>query len=313
MSAELSLGASGTPPKRSDPALVYKMDYEVSFEGHIFPVEKYRWTYNRIVSSGLIEGVSVVEPTPATRDDLLLVHEPRYVMDFLESAHTPQMLSSELPVADDIRDFFLLTSGGSMVAVKEALKRGVGINLGGGFHHAFPDHAEGFCYLNDIAIGIRRAQRDRDLRKALVVDCDVHQGNGTAVMFADDPDVVTFSIHQENNYPVKQKSDVDIGLRDHVGDEEYLEHLDATVPRLFDQHEPQLVFYVAGADTYRGDQLGGLDLTMEGLRLRDELVIGQARRRGVAVAIAFAGGYSYRPEDVADIHFETCRVAVETG
>lgn len=313
MSNEPSPGVSGVPPGQSRPALVYKLDYEVDFEGHIFPVEKYRWTYNRIVQRGLVEAVSVVEPLPASRDDLLLVHEPRYVMDFLESARTLRMLSSELPVSDDIRDFFLLTTGGSIAAVREALARGVGINLGGGFHHAFPDHAEGFCYLNDIAVGIRRAQRDGGLRKALVVDCDVHQGNGTAVIFAGDPDVFTFSIHQEHNYPLKQKSDLDIGLEDRVGDEEYLEHLGSTVPRLLDQHEPQLVFYVAGGDTYKGDQLGGLDLTMDGLRRRDELVIGEARRRGVAVAIAFAGGYSYRPEDVADIHFETCRIAIETG
>ncbi len=297
----------------SRPALVYDIDYDVDFQGHIFPVEKYRQTYDRLVSSGVIEFVDVVKPSPATRDDLLLVHEPRYVMDFMESAHTLRMLSSELPVADDIRDFFLLTTGGSITAVREALARGVGINLGGGFHHAFPDHAEGFCYVNDIAVGIRRAKQDRLLRRALVVDCDVHQGNGTAVIFANDPDIFTFSIHQEHNYPVKQKSDLDIGLEDRTGDSEYLRHLRDVVPRLLDQHEPDLVFYVAGADTYEGDQLGGLSLTMDGLRERDELVIGEARGRGVGVAIAFAGGYSYRPQDVPEIHSATCRAAIEAG
>jgi len=297
----------------SRPALVYDVDYRVDFRGHIFPVEKYRQTYDRLVSSGMIEFVDVVKPAPATRDDLLLVHEPRYVMDFMESAHTLRMLSSELPVADDIRDFFLLTTGGSIAAVREALRRGVGINLGGGFHHAFPDHAEGFCYLNDIAVAIRRAKEDRLLRRALVVDCDVHQGNGTAVIFANDPDIFTFSIHQEHNYPVKQKSDLDIGLEDRTGDSEYLRHLRDVVPRLLDQHEPDLVFYVAGADTYEGDQLGGLSLTMDGLRERDELVIGEARGRGVGVAIAFAGGYSYRPQDVPEIHSATCRAAIEAG
>lgn len=295
------------------PALAHELAYDTDFEGHIFPVQKYRQIYDRIVASRLIEHFVLIEPSPASREDLLLVHDDRYVMDFMESAHTPRMLSSELPVSDSIRDFFLLTTGGSIVAVKEGLERGVGINLGGGFHHAFPDHAEGFCYVNDIAVAIRRARVDRLLRKALVVDCDVHQGNGTAVIFADDPDVFTFSIHQENNYPLKQRSDLDIGLADHVGDEEYLERLRTTVPNLLTQHEPELVFYVAGADPYRGDQLGGLALTKEGLRRRDELVIGEARQRGIAVAIAFAGGYAYQEEDVPDIHFETCRVAIELG
>lgn len=297
----------------SVPALVYKVDYRVDFQGHIFPVQKYRQTYDRIVARGLAEFCELLDPPPAAPDDLLLVHEPGYVDDFMASVHSPAMLSSELPVSTDIRDFFLMTTGASIVAVREAVRRGVGINLGGGFHHAFPDHAEGFCYVNDIAVGIRRAKRDGLLSRALVVDCDVHQGNGTAVIFARDEDVFSFSIHQEHNYPLKQKSDLDIGLEDRAGDDEYLDHLRASVPRLLDERSPDLLFFVAGADTYRHDQLGGLSLTKDGLKARDELVIGEARKRGVAVAIVFAGGYSFNPEDVADIHFETCRVAIETG
>lgn len=297
----------------SRPALVYDRDLDVSFQGHIFPVEKYPMTFERLVASGLTEFVDVIQPEPASREDLLLVHESSYVDDFLGSVPSLSMISSELPVADEIRDFFLLTAGASIIAVREALARGIGINLGGGFHHAFADHAEGFCYLNDIAIGIRRANADGLLSKVLVVDCDVHQGNGTAVIFADDPGVFTFSIHQEYNYPLKRKSDLDIGLDDLVADYEYLMHLRKRVPALFDEHKPELVFFVAGADPYMYDKLGGLRLTKDGLRERDEIVIGESRGRGVPVAIVFAGGYASKTEDVADIHFNTCRVAIERG
>ncbi|RJQ52333.1 MAG: histone deacetylase [Actinobacteria bacterium] len=305
--------AAGEAPAKRRPALVYKPDYEVDFRDHVFPVDKYRQTYERVVTSGLTEHVELVEPENATRADLLLVHHPGYVADFMCSAHSPRMLSSELPVAEDIRDFFLMTTGASIAAVREAAAGGIGINLGGGFHHAFPGHAEGFCYINDIGVGIRRAKKDGLLRRVLVVDCDVHQGNGTAVIFAEDPDVFTFSIHQEHNYPLKQKSDLDIGLDDFAGDDEYLGHLTRTVPSLLDGHAPELVFYVAGADAYKDDQLGGLSLTKAGLAERDKIVIGEARRRGVPVAIAFAGGYAINPADVPDIHFATCRIAIELG
>ncbi len=299
---------------RPTPALIYRPDVRVDFRGHVFPVEKYAQTYLMLVKSGLIEHVEVIEPQMPARADLLLVHQPGYVADFMCSARSPRMYSSELPIADDIRDFFLYTTGGSIRAVSEALaRRGIGINLGGGFHHAFPGHAEGFCYLHDIGIAIKRAKKEGLLTRALVVDCDVHQGNGTAVIFADDPDVFTFSIHQEHNFPVKQKSDLDIGLEDFTGDDEYLGHLRRVVPMLLDEHKPELVFFVAGADPYKEDQLGGLKLTKHGLRERDKLVIGHARRRSVPVAIAFAGGYSVNPKDVAEIHFNTCRVAIERG
>ncbi len=295
------------------PTIAYEAGRAPDFQGHIFPVEKYELTYMLLAKAGLLEYVDVVAPPPASREDLLLAHEPGYVDDFLGSVSSPAMLSSELPVADDIRDFFLATTGGSILAVRHSLARGVGMNLGGGFHHAFPDHAEGFCYINDIAVSICRAKADGLAKRVLVVDCDVHQGNGTAVMFSRDPDVFTFSIHQEHNYPMKQRSDLDIGLDDFTGDEEYLDRLGSTVPALLDSHEPELVFYVAGADTYKDDQLGGLRLTKEGLRRRDEIVIGETRERGACIAIAFAGGYAFRTQDVADIHFTTCRIAIEQG
>ncbi len=183
------------------------------------------------------------------------------------------------------------------------------MNLSGGFHHAFPDHAEGFCYTNDVAIGIRRLQRDRQVSKFLVVDCDLHQGNGTAHIFQEDPDVFTFSIHQENNYPIKRKSDLDIGLANRTDDATYLAHLHRHVPRMMDDFAPEFVIYLAGADPYEYDQLGGLSLTIDGLQERDEFVIGECVRRDIPVAVLLAGGYAVNTDDTVTIHCNTCKTA----
>ncbi|MFW6163854.1 MAG: histone deacetylase, partial [Planctomycetota bacterium] len=181
-----------------------------------------------------------------------------------------------------------------------------------GFHHAFPDHGEGFCFINDVAVAVRAAQARGLIRRAAVIDCDLHQGNGTAAVFADDPDVFTFSIHQELLYPVpKQRSDLDVGLDPMTDDDTYLAHLEDHVPRILARHRPELVLYVAGADPYEGDQLGDLALTRDGLARRDRLVLGAARQAGVPVAAVVAGGYATGVDDVVDIHLATCRILCE--
>jgi acetoin utilization deacetylase AcuC-like enzyme len=260
--------------------------------------------------------VDVVAPDPATREDLLRVHTPAYVDDFLNARVTPRTYRSEMALDPAIVRAFVLGTGGTIRATREALTRsrpgdpGAAVNLGGGLHHAYPDHAEGFCYLNDVAIAIRRAQVDGLLRRTAVVDCDVHQGNGTAVIFDGDRDVVTFSIHQENNYPMKERSDLDIGLPDFTDDGRYQAELLRGL-RLLEARGPfDAVFYLAGADPFAGDRLGGLALTLDGLRERDRTVISWTHAMGAALVVTLAGGYAERLEDTVAIHAATIEEVV---
>jgi acetoin utilization deacetylase AcuC-like enzyme len=203
-----------------------------------------------------------------------------------------------------------LCTGGSILTGRLALESGICVHLGGGFHHAFPDHGEGFCLINDVAIAIRCLMHENAIQRAVVVDCDVHHGNGTAAIFSGDDTVFTFSMHQQHNYPAwKPPGDLDLGLDNGVGDEEYLALLRRHLPAITDAHQPQLAFYLAGADPYRHDQLGGLDLTVDGLRRRDELVLDQFRSAGIPVAITLAGGYAVDPNDTVEIHCNTVRAA----
>jgi acetoin utilization deacetylase AcuC-like enzyme len=205
-----------------------------------------------------------------------------------------------------------LCAGGSILAGRLALQDGAAVNVGGGFHHAYPDHGEGFCVLNDFAIGIRRLQKDKVIARAMTVDCDVHQGNGTAAIFSGDHTVFTLSIHQENNYPYpKPPSTLDINLHDGVEDAEYLDELEKGLDLALREFQPDLIYYVAGADPYRDDQLGGLKLSIEGLERRDRLVFEKARAKNVPVAVTLAGGYARRVEDTIQIHTNTIRVAKE--
>jgi acetoin utilization deacetylase AcuC-like enzyme len=209
----------------------------------------------------------------------------------------------ELPYSKSLVEASFLCAGGSILAARLALERGFGINLAGGFHHAFPDHGEGFCVFNDVAIAIRDVQHQKRIRRAVVIDVDVHQGNGTAAIFRDDPSVFTFSIHEEENYPaVKPPSDRDIGLETGADGGTYLAALEHWVPAILAQHQPQLVAYVAGADPFEEDQLGRLRLTREDLRRRDRLVFGACVKESIPVACFLAGGYARRVEDTVGIH-----------
>jgi acetoin utilization deacetylase AcuC-like enzyme len=209
-------------------------------------------------------------------------------------------------------DAFVLSAGGTTLAGRLALNDGVAFNIGGGFHHAFRGHGEGFCAINDIAVAIRRLQQDNVIERAMVVDCDVHQGNGTAALFAADPKVLTLSIHQFNNYPSqKPPSDIDIHLPDQTGDDDYMEQLRSRYVPAVEEFRPNFLLYVAGADPYYQDQLGGLSLTLSGLKARDRLVMDTAVRHSVPVAVTLAGGYAFRLQDTVTIHVNTIKAARE--
>jgi len=293
--------------------LVYHDGYDLNLGAHVFPSKKYRMIRDRLLSDGFAAPEDFVEPEPATDEDLLRVHQRGWItrlkngtLDYLE------LMKLEIPYSREMVEAFWLAAGGTTLAARLALESAVGFNIGGGFHHAFPGHGEGFCAIHDVAVAIRKLQSEKCIERAMVVDCDVHDGNGTAAIFMNDPTVFTLSIHQLNNYPsIKPASTVDIDLDDGVGDEEYLAKLDEAVRKAMTEFRPELVMYVAGADPYREDQLGGLSLTIDGLKARDRLVFDTAREFGAAVAVALAGGYALKVEDTVTIHSNTARVAVE--
>jgi len=313
--------------------IVYSDRYHVDIGAHVFHMGKYAKVRDGLVSRGLAGPASMVEPSPAGWDDLALVHTAEYLEKTRSGGFRASELALlELPWSPSVADGFRLMAGGTIAAARLAVEAGARLardagggaggsggrlaaaaNLGGGFHHAFPSHGEGFCLYNDVAVAIRALQRDGAIRRAAVVDADVHQGNGTAFIFDGDSSVFTFSIHQEHNYPhVKPRGSLDVGLPDGTDDRGYLHALERALPAVIDSR-PDLIVYVAGADPYLEDQLGGLCLTYEGLRGRDFLVLSAARDAGIPAAIVFAGGYARRVEDTAAIHIATIEEAVRLG
>ena len=323
--------------------LIYSDAYYLPIGKHVFPAEKYRRVRDRLIATGVAEVSDFLEPQPATDQDVLLVHKPEYV-DKLRTGtlSAREEMEMEIPYSRDLVDAFWLAAGGSILAARQALRDRVCISIGGGFHHAHPDHGEGFCMVHDVAIAIRRLQRDDQIRTAMTVDCDVHQGNGTAAIFAGTRtesvslpsvsastlnqnwaaktrmrgahagDVFTISLHQHNNYPLyKPPSSIDVDLPDGIGDDDYLAWLDNALSSGLRQFEPDLICYIAGADPYREDQLGGLDLTVEGLKRRDELVFRVARAQTIPVMVTYAGGYALNVEDTVTIHSNTVIAAKE--
>lgn len=293
--------------------LVYHPGYDLNLGDHVFPSQKFLLVHDRLCTEHLAEPPDFVAPEPAPEEDALLVHDREWVERLRNGTLSfYDILKLEVPYSRQMVRAFFLAAGGTTLAARLALRDGCGYNVGGGFHHAFPDHGEGFCAIHDVAVGIRRLQKEGLIERAMVVDCDVHQGNGTAAIFAGDESVFTLSIHQFNNYPAeKPPSDIDINLEDEAGDETYLSSLrEAFVPALTD-FQPQLLMYVAGADPYYQDQLGGLALTLEGLKARDRLVIGTALLHKVPVAITLAGGYAVDVDDTVTIHVNTAKAARE--
>jgi len=288
---------------------VYSDGYYANLGAHVFPIQKYRLVYRELKSQGLAR--RVIEPVPATREALLLVHTPAYVTDLLAGRWSAHTESSELPLSAEIVKAFLLATGGTVRACTEALAKGCAVNLAGGFHHAFPDRAEGFCYINDMAVAIRKLQEQKPGIRVAVIDCDLHQGNGTAFIFGDDETVYTFSIHQRDLYPLKQDSNWDIHLRDGVGDDEYLDHLQRAVPAIIERFKPDFVLYQAGADPYEHDQLGDLCLSIDGLKKRDELIFERCQAHGIPAAALLGGGYAIETRDTVTIHVNTCQAAIK--
>ena len=282
---------------------VYSPRYEFSLPGHVWPTAKYR-----LILEQLRGAVDLVPPSPASWDDLALVHTAEY-LDKLRSHRLTlgDLVTLELPWTPELADAFRLMVGGTCDAARLALDEGRAAHVGGGLHHAYAEHGEGFCPFNDIAVAIRVLQRDGRIARAAVVDCDVHHGNGTAAIFAHDPAVFTFSIHQQHNYPAhKPASSLDIGLEDGAGDARYLAALRGALPQVIGSR-PDLLVYVAGADPFEKDRLGGLALTKEGLAERDEEVVAAAHAAGIPLALVLAGGYAADVADTVDIQAATVR------
>jgi acetoin utilization deacetylase AcuC-like enzyme len=291
--------------------LIYHEHYDLNLGAHIFPSQKYRMIHDRLLADGTAAPEDFLAPEPATDDDVRRVHLRDYVHKLKTGTLSrDEEIRLEVPYSKELIRACWLAAGGSILAGRRALADGWAANIGGGFHHACPGHGEGFCVIHDVAIAIRRLQFEGAIKRAMVVDTDVHQGNGTAAIFGGDATVFTLSIHQEHNYPhPKPPSTVDINLADGTGDDEYLALLEKHLQQAFRDFAPQLLFYVAGADPYREDQLGGLALTMEGLAQRDALVFDYARRNAAPVAIALAGGYARRVADTVSIHVGTILAA----
>jgi len=279
-------------------------------EGHVFPIRKFELVRDRLLAERTLAPHEVVEPQRASVEDVLLVHTEDYVTRLRAGALTPRELRRlGLPWSKSLVRRSFLATGGTIAAGRAALRDGVGSNLAGGTHHAYPDRGEGFCVLNDVAVAVRVLRRDGAARRVSVVDLDVHQGNGTAAIFEGDGAVFTFSMHGAKNYPLfKARSSLDVELEDGTGDDAYLDALARHLPRAL-EHAPDLVFYLAGADPYAGDKLGRLSLTMEGLRARDEMVLSACRERGIPVATVMSGGYAADINDTVEIHCQTVRAA----
>jgi len=325
--------------------LIYSDAYYLPIGDHVFPAEKYRRIRDRLIATGVAETTDFLEPQPASDQDILLVHTPEYVHKLKTGTLSPrEEMEMEVPYSQALAEAYWLAAGGSILAARQCLNDKIAISIGGGFHHAFPDHGEGFCMIHDVAVAIRRMQHDNKIRTAMTVDCDVHQGNGTAVIFAGTRaagsalpsvsasgiqgqrgpvrggkmrqahpgDVFTISLHQHNNYPLwKPPSSIDVDLPDGIADDDYLGWLDNALSSGLRQFEPDLICYVAGADPYKEDQLGGLNLSIEGLKKRDELVFEVAHARNIPVMVTYAGGYAQNVEDTVTIHCNTVIAAKE--
>lgn len=290
---------------------VYSDEYWMADLGkHIFSVKKYRMIYENLLAMGA-KKENFIEPSPAVDEDLLLVHAAKYLKKLKSGTLShAEIQALELPYTEDLAKFGWLHVGGTILAAEQALKDGLCVHIGGGFHHAFSDHGEGFCVLNDVAVALEKLRREGKIRKAMVVDCDLHQGNGTAAIFLKKEYAFTFSIHQMDVYPAeKQTSTFDVGLWSGDGDDKYLAALKEHFPGLYRKFEPDLVFFIAGSDPLEGDQLGGLTLTKEGLIERDTIIIEEARRLKIPLTVVCAGGYSRDVLDSVAVHINTIKVA----
>jgi acetoin utilization deacetylase AcuC-like enzyme len=293
--------------------VVWSPAYEVDIGAHVFPTRKYRLVRERLLARGVVPEETFVHPEPVDDDVLARIHTSEYLRKIGEGDFSlTEQLTLEVPFSQEIANAMRLCCGGTLLACRLALReKGVTVHLGGGFHHALPDHGEGFCLLNDVAVAAAELLASGEAGRIAVVDLDVHHGNGTAAALAGEDRAFTFSMHQELNYPaVKPPSDLDVGLPDGIDDQSYLDLLSRHLPEVLEASRAELVLYLAGADPYREDQLGGLGLTVEGLRARDRMVFDMSRRAGAAVAVTLAGGYARDTSDTVEIHVNTVQEAV---
>ncbi|MDO8805298.1 MAG: histone deacetylase [Elusimicrobiota bacterium] len=292
--------------------IVFSKEYTARTPGHVFRADKFEAALKLLLKEGVVTNNDIAEPLPPTRADLLLAHAPAWVEKNLRFIFTPRdSARAQLEITRGVARAHLMNVGGTILAARLALKDGIGINCGGGSHHAFGGHGEGFCLLNDIAVAVKKLLKERLIKRAMVIDLDAHQGNGTASIFRRDRRVFTFSMHGAEIYPEKkEKSSLDIGLRPGAGDAVYLALLKQELPRALDKFRPEFAVYAAGADVYEGDALGGLKLTMRGIKKRDAFVFSECRRRGVPVALTLGGGYAHKPGNTVKIHANTIKAAL---
>lgn len=281
-------------------------------DGHTFPMSKYRLLREKVVASGLLRDGELLEPPAATDEQLERVHYPEYVGRVMRGQLTDQeMRRIGFPWSVEMVERSRRSSGATIEACRGALEDGVGVNLAGGTHHAFRDHGEGYCVFNDAVVATRQLQAEGRIKRAVVIDLDVHQGNGTAAICRLDPTIFTLSVHGEKNYPLrKEHSDIDVELPDRTGDREYLDALEPALERAISETHADLAIYLAGADPFENDRLGRLALTMAGLDERDRLVFDRCGEAGIPIALTMAGGYARDVADTATIHWQTVRRAI---
>jgi acetoin utilization deacetylase AcuC-like enzyme len=316
-------------------ALIYSDGFYLDMGPHVFPGEKYSLVHARLLETRSASPQDFIEPKPIAREDLLRVHDPGYIDRLLNGTLDPfEIRRMELAYSKRLVDATLLGCGGTLLAAQLALRDGIACCIGGGFHHAYPAHGEGFCILHDVAVALRRLLADRAIRSALVIDLDVHQGNGTAAIFPPQNPVTlreqlpaglltgsaspsaegvfSISLHQFNNYPqLKPPSSIDVHLDDGTRDADYLSALDRALAIAIERHRPDLVVYIAGADPYIHDQLGGLALTINGLRKRDTHVFRFAQTNQLPIVTVYAGGYARDVNDTVTIHTNTILAATD--
>lgn len=291
--------------------IIYADNYFVDIGEHLFPMEKYRLTREILTIKGEFGVENFEEPEMIGEADLLRFHTPEYVKKIKEGTLTQEEIEIlEMPYSKEMYDCMRLHAGGTLKAARIALRDGVACNLGGGFHHAYSDHGEGLCMINDVGAAAKTLLDEKAVERVLILDLDVHQGNGTANFFKNDHRVLPFSIHSESIYPQpKEPAGMNIGLPGGIGDTEYMDTLRSYYYALFDEFYPQIVFYVAGADTFGNDLVGNLNMTIEGILHRDESVFWEAASRCIPIVSVAAGGYARRVEDVVAIHSNTMRAA----
>lgn len=294
--------------KKKRAVLFYSPNYNLDLGRHVFPAQKYAYIYDRIKSDPEMASIEILSPDMARMEDIELVHTFNYMEDLFSYEHSFRTMHSELPLSRSIVQSFMYGVGGTVAAMEKTEEYQFCFNLGGGYHHSMPDHAEGFCYLNDVAVATKLFLYLNPGKKVLIADLDLHQGNGNSCIFQDDPDVFTFSMHQGNIYPKKEDSDLDISLDPGIEDEEYLATLDDCLTKIKSSFSPDLIFYLAGADPYVGDTLGELKVSMEGMMERERRIRNFSLDLDVPTVIVTAGGYAKDPKDTVTIHYNAIKV-----